>query len=426
MAFIEVRAASGPRVQVFELHTNEACIGRDATCDLQIFESSLAPVHARLLVRRGQIILAPAPGCMKGIRLSDNISRSPIVLKERDVFELGRVTFAARYIDAESPLGTAMDSYQVIRVLESEANSVRRYLARSQDGEIVEITIVEAHVEASEAKQWLGQIERCQGRNAYLREIVGSGYFFRRPYCIERIGMNAAASELGRGLRLSQIDRVVYSDILCLPVEGIVAILAQVAHGLAELHTTWGPHGALEPRTIHLSEGGAVHLIRPGPNVHDRTTEIKPIRSGDGSDHPAGVHRLREVHQGARGGLLDPTYSFLAPERRMGLAASVEDDLWALGVLARHLLGRRPRSDWPNALDDLLVPARNSTPEERGQNIEALGERLRDEAYRQGMDPSVSHISRLVRLFATDLSGPLGLSKWTKEARLDATRASDA
>lgn len=426
MAFIEVRAVCGARVQAFELHTDDAFIGRDDACDLQVFESSLAGSHARLLVRRGQVILAPAPGCMKGIRLADNISRSPIVLKEKDVFELGNVTFAARYVTSMSPLGEMVDAYRVIRTLESEVNCVRRYLGQDKDGELVELTVLEAHVAEPEATRWLQQIEQSRHENAYLREIIGTGYFDSRPYCIEKLGRGESASELGRGLRLSQVDRVVYTDVLCLPVEAVVAILAQVAHGLAELHRVWGPHGGLEPRTVHLREDGAVHLIRPGPIAQDRIEEIKPMRMDANflaQERDSGV---RKVRHGSRGGLVDPTCSFLAPERRMGFEPSVEDDIWALGVLARHLLGRRPRNDWPNALDDLLIPTRSIAPEQRAQNVETLGHRLREEAHRQGMDPSVSHISRLVRLLLRDLSSPLGLSKWTKHVILDATRNSDA
>ena len=396
MAFLEVRAACGARANVFELHTEDASIGRDAECSLQMFDPSIAVRHARLMVRRGELILAPAPGCPKGVRLSERVLRSPVVLAAGEVFELGRVVFSARIIHGESPLGQDLDGFEVLHELESEAKDVRRYRGHDAFDKPVEIALLEDAVPDKKGDAWLERMAYCAGRKSeHLREILGCGRFMGRPYAVERLE-DAEVLPPG-GLRLSQVERVVYTDALSLPIELVIAVLAQVAQGLASLHEHWGPHGALEPRTVLLGINGSVRLIRPGP------LSI-PIR--EMSSEPNSKIRTYSA-------LRDPSMSFLAPERRMGQGASYSDDVWALGVLARHLLGRRPRKDWPEALDDLLVPIRANTPELRAEAFEALGVRMRALAHTLGLDPSVSHISRLVKLLASDLSRPLGVSKWT-------------
>ena len=70
--FIEVHIRAGCRIQRFELFGDEIKIGRAESCELQLFEPSIELVHAKLLKRRERIILAPAPGSIKGVRLIDS------------------------------------------------------------------------------------------------------------------------------------------------------------------------------------------------------------------------------------------------------------------------------------------------------------------------------------------------------------------
>ena len=80
-------------------------LGRAESCELQLFEPSIELVHAKLLKRRERIILAPAPGSIKGVRLIDSLIRSPVVLEKNSVFEIGRVIVQAEIVDERSPLG---------------------------------------------------------------------------------------------------------------------------------------------------------------------------------------------------------------------------------------------------------------------------------------------------------------------------------
>ena|GEM_PF-4296602 len=399
---------AGCRIQRFELFGEEVKIGRAESCELQVFESSIEPIHAKLLKRRERIILAPAPGSIKGVRLIDSLIRSPVVLEKNRIFEIGRVIVQAEIVDERSPLGEVFNGYTVFRPIQRDSRLVRRYLAVNSSGDLAELCLLSKGIPEAQNKHWLQRYNTSGLIDEKFDKDIVLGEFDERAFLLEPRSSSDMSDNQTYGVRLSELDLFIEEDRLHLPVETVVAILAQIAEGLARLHSRFGPHGRIWPRTVHLHANGAVQILVPGPSMGSLSNDFEPIYSfsvGNQENIPRHIQFLNE---------LNPSSEYLAPERRLNHEATIKDDIWALGVLARHLLGRRPRKDWPERLDNILVSARSTQPDARASDIAEIGQRLRDVAYQLDLDPSISHISRVVRLFASDLSRPLAVSEWTK------------
>ena len=405
---MEVHVRVGSRIQRFELFGDDVTIGRASSCELQLFESSTEPVHAKLLKRRGHIILTPGPGSIKGVRLIDSLIRSPVIIDRNSIFEVGRVTMQAEIIDERSPLGESFNGYKVFQAIQRDSRLVRRYLAVNSHGNLAELCMLSKEVERPHGENWLQRFSGawCLDKNDSSEVVFGE--FDGRTFLLEPRSSSAKSGNETYGVRLSELDLCIDDGRLHLPVETVVAILAQVAEELAKLHQSIGPHGRIWPRTVHLHANGSVQILVPGPSTGSITDDFEPIYSfsvGERDELPRHIQFLNE---------LNPSSEYHAPERRLDMQETVKDDIWALGVLARHLLGRKFRNDWPKRLDEVLVSARTTKPEVRAADILEIGQRLRDTAYELGLDPSISHISRVVHLFTSDLSRPLAVSEWTK------------
>ena len=314
----------------------------------------------------------------------------------------------AEIVDERSPLGEVFHGYTVFRPIQRDSRLVRRYLAVNSQGELAELCLLSKGVPEGQNKHWLNRYNISDLRDETKDKEVVLGEFDERAFLLEPRSSSDMSDNHTYGVRLSELDLFIEEDRLHLPVETVVAILAQIAEGLARLHRSFGPHGRIWPRTVHLHANGAVQILVPGPSAGSMKNDFEPIYSvslGNRENIPRHIQFLNE---------LNPTSEYLAPERRLDQQATIKDDIWALGVLARHLLGRRPRKDWPESLDNILVSARSTQPDARASDIAGIGQRLRDVAYQLGLDPSISHISRVVRLFASDLSRPLAVSEWTK------------
>ena len=263
-----------------------------------------------------------------------------------------------------------------------------------------------------DTKRWTQKIANTD----FVEGAFSSKYFLEefdeRAFLLEPRTSSLEFENQTYGVRLTELDVLIDAGQLHLPVEAIVAILAQIAESLALYHKSFGPHGRVWPRTVHLHANGAIQILLPGPSTGNVNQDFDPIYShsvGGREQVPRHLEFLTELHA---------TREYLAPERRLEQRATVRDDIWALGVLARHLLGRQRRKDWPDELDQILVSARHAEPEVRASDIAKIGQELRDGAYGLGLDPSISHISRVVRLFAADLSRPLAVSQWTKREEI--------
>jgi hypothetical protein len=177
------------------------------------------------------------------------------------------------------------------------------------------------------------------------------------------------------GVRLAHVARAVAQGRLHLPIEARVAIAAQVTDAVAAAHIVWGPHGGIEPRSVQLGLGGSVSLLRAGP---------RPRGFDDPERRP-----------------------FLAPERCYGAPATIEADAFSAGAIARLLGAFDNDSGWPEELRFTIARLRAEAPPERPRDLRCVARALREAACARGLDPSVAHVARVVRLLAPSLARPL-------------------
>ena len=370
MPRVRVRVAWGLRVEFHEVDSDAVVIGRDDEADLRIDHPSIADRHARLLTRRGRLILVDLRNQGKGIRLGQRRIRAPVTVEPTDRFELGEVQVEARITDEAGLVGSEVGGWRVVSEMDSADLDVRRYHVLPGSGEAghAELAAACALVETAEVERWYGRgREQSAETRKHIPGILGHGQHAGRPYLIEGVA---------GGVRLSSVTRAVSQSNLRLPAEAAVLILSQVLEAAAAYHAEWGPHGAIEPRLIQLGIDGSLSLLRPGPDP---------------------------------GGFEDPDRRpFLAPERKYGAPVSTAADAWAVGRLEPFLLGGGARPDWPAELHELLGHLCAPTPEPRPRGLSRVAGALRSAANRCGLDPSMAHVARVARLLASRAGRPLG------------------
>lgn len=328
MTRLRVRVECGSRVELHEV-SGDAAIGRAADCELQIDHDTVAPRHARICLRRGRVILVDLGGSQKGVRIDGTNIGAPVTLNPGDTFEIGEVSLSVWPVDVASLVGQTVDGFCVFCELDALDDDVRRFRARAQDG-----------------------------REAELVALAGV------PYAIDIVEA---------GMRLSNVVEAVSQDNLHLPIETAVVVLASLCEAVADRHRELGPHGAVEPRLIHLTRHGAVRLLGAGPS---------PARLDDPARRP-----------------------YLAPERRYGGPPTKAADAWSVAALAGTLVGARRAL--PAPLDAVLEPLSSLEPSLRSSDVRGVARQLRDTAHALGLDPSVAHVQRLVGLYAVDHPRPL-------------------
>jgi hypothetical protein len=151
------------------------------------------------------------------------------------------------------------------------------------------------------------------------------------------------------------------SGKLRLPLEGWVAIVAQVAEAAGALHLGGEAHGSIEPRRIQLGQDGSIGLLRPAT-------------PGTGT---------------------------------------IEGDIVAIGRIARMLLGSEgiKRADWKRSFDPVLGSLLRPPKERAGGHLAEAARTLRSVAHEELLDPSTAHIARLVRLLSAERETPLAKPK---------------
>src|SRR5262245_19238727 len=129
MALVRFRVASRGRVEIHEVAGSEIEIGRDESCVLVVHHSSVAPRHARVLVRRGRLILADLGVAKTGTTRGRGRVLAPVTLSPDDTFSLGEVAFSARSIsDVDRGLDdSASLGVEVRAEIDSADTGVRRY-----------------------------------------------------------------------------------------------------------------------------------------------------------------------------------------------------------------------------------------------------------------------------------------------------------
>ncbi len=125
--------------------------------------------------------------------------------------------------------------------------------------------------------------------------------------------------ELVRGQTLKQVLQTALP-----PVELTLDIVMQIAQAMQVAHASGLVHGDLKPSNLILDPNGKVRILDFGLASQADPQATTSLQQAD----PQG------------------TISYMAPERLMGAASSVQTDVYALGVILYELLtGQRPFAD---------------------------------------------------------------------------------
>ncbi len=362
-----MRLSAGPQVERHVFAADDVLLGSGDTADLVIDHRTVAPRHARLLVRRGRLVLVDVGGSGKGVRVGDKTISAPVVLERNQAFELGDVEVSAWIDDEPSLVDERVANHEVLCEIDSIDSCTRRYRVRSPAGELAEMSVLGRGLGPELIDAWYGRSHAASGAGGpHLTAILAHGAIRERPYLIESVPA---------GVRAAPLLRAVSQSGLRVPAEAVVAIGAQAASAAMANYRSWGPHGAIEPRAIQLGVDGSVTLLRPGPRPQ-------------GFDDP--VRR-----------------PYLSPRRRHGTEAALADDAWSVGRLIADLLGPVLRDDWPRGLAGTLASLSDEAPATRAAALEGVADELIARAHDAGLDPSTRHVGAVARLLAPSVERQL-------------------
>ncbi len=343
---IRIRISSRGRVEYFDLDGADAVLGKGDGAALSIDHPSIARRHARLLLRRGRLILAELGGLV--VRGGERL-RAATTLEEGEAFRLGDVE-AAAWVREPALSGRLFDRVLLLAECDPIVGGTRRYHA-THEGRSAEVTVLEPGAFAPhELAEWSARLEQTR---RLAPPLLASGALDGRPAIAERVPV---------GIRVSSLLDNLESGRVAVSLEVALAVVRRLAESLSSIHHADGPHAGLVPGAVQLGLDGDVVLLRPGPRPMDPR------------------HHDR----------------WSSPTRRMNLPPSIADDAYALARLGEALAGKA-------ALQDAL--AGSASIRTRGAFVEWTAALL-PLCDRLQVDPSAAHVARVVRLLS-DRARPL-------------------
>ncbi|MFO0726925.1 MAG: serine/threonine-protein kinase [Myxococcota bacterium] len=345
MASIRVSLAASPRAEVHQLEGSMITLGSGPLADLMLPHSSIQPVHARLLLRRGRLLLVGTASGARAVRVGTRPVYAPVVLGEGASFGLGDLELSATLAQ---PLFLPMAGRTVLgQALEVERptdGGIRRFSLVGSEAELIVSVEPARRLEA-----WLSAQQRPADTGRRFAPLAAIG---------EVEGHAAMIEALPASVRLARAFEEAEAGHLSIPLPSRLHILGELLAAVGLHHERIGAHGAVDPEHVALATDGTVLLLRSGPE-------------------PRAARRT------------------LAPERRRGGRPSKAADVWSLGRIAADL--------WHDAegLADLkkrMLRLSRAEPERRPLDLLALSEEVHAASVRLGLDPSTGHTARLARL----------------------------
>ncbi len=338
MASVRFVVARRGRVEVHERPGPDLFLGRGPRADLTIDDERLAERHLHILVRRGRILVTDLGRGRAALARGGERVRAPITVAPDEVLRLQdlRLSFAVADPDWPSLVGAEVDGVCVANEHATPDATVRAF--RLADD------------------RWIS-VRRARRTLATALPLPDG-----RCAVVESEGPQIPATAL-----FDALD----AGLIAVPAEVSAVLACHLAEGVAQHHTRRGPHGAIEPRRLHLGLDGSVRLWSPGPDV-------------DLADP-----------------LLDP---FLAPERRYGLSPSLAADAYAVGVLGRRLLAPHPNL---GRLREVLTPLFATRPQERPRDLNEVARALATATAEAGLDATYQHAARAIRAIAGPMLRPI-------------------
>jgi hypothetical protein len=364
VALVRFRAECRGRIELHEIDKAEIEIGRSTECDFVIDHQTVAPRHARILLRRGRLILADLGRWKTGTTRGRERVLAPVILEPGERFGVGDVALSAWPLvgKGRSLVGSRLGEGTVISEIDSPDRELRRYRVMLPRGANAELCVAKREIDDRELEAWLTNARKSQvRRHDHVPPVLGVGLLDDGGfYLLEQIPV---------GLRLAALIAGIERGAVRLPVEAAIAIVAHVAQSVAAMNDVWGPHGAIDSRRVHLGIDGSALLMRPGPSV------VQPDAFAD---------------------------TYLAPERRYGSEPSIAADAFALGVLGKTVLASRP--DCPTRIRAICCWLAHADPRRRPRDLQEVAHELRMAAQGAGLDPTFGHVARVTRLLSTSVS----------------------
>jgi hypothetical protein len=364
MALVRLRVACRGQAELHEVDGPDIEIGRDPSCDLFVEHSSLAPRHARVLIRRNRLILTDLGTARTGTSRSGERVLAPVALTDGESFTLGDVSFAA-WLAGEGDRGLRgreLSQGLVTAELASEDIRVRRYEVRMRDNTRAELAVSTPDVPRPIALAWLARMKTSGSQVPHLAPLLACEMIDGRPAILEAVP---------EGVRVSRLIEAAQSGMIGVPVEAMIVVLAHLAGAVAALGTSIRAHGAIDPAAVQLGMDGSIALLRPGPFPDDRS--------------------LRD--------------ELVAPERRFSFEATPEGDAFALGKIGALLLSLA--DGCPPRMRAICSWLAHAEPRRRPADLGTLASELRLAAMRDGLDPTYGHVARAVHALAPTRSRPL-------------------
>lgn len=357
MSTIRLLVRHRAQAEIHELTRSEILLGSGEEADLIISHPSVARAHARLLVRRGRLVLVDLSNPGKITRIGPARLRAPAAVPERALFHLGEVAISGVVLpDRAALVGRVFAGFRAI----AERPSVDPFLRRAivaRDDQLGELSVVESHAPEALRREWIEKVLASSHEpRPHLAKLAAFGVEDDTTFAIEA---------LPAGLRLTALLDAMARGHVSLPIEARISILAQSAEAIASVHAAWGAHGALDGDAYHLGVDGSLHLVRPGVS--------------------------RDYAEGS-----PPT--FFAPERRAGRPPSKPADAWSLARLGKALERDRAKIPWPDSVGRRLRELGDRQTDRRPADLAVIAAEFRAAAHQAGLDPSTGHLARVVRL----------------------------
>lgn len=365
MGWVRFRVAWRGLVELHEVLGQDLMIGSDPRCDLVITHPTVARRHAKVLIRRGRLLLLDVGQSKQGTTRGKERLAAPVTLAPGESFGVGEVQVRAWSIAAEERglVGQELPQGRVVAELESFDPALRLYRVEAVGGRAELMVPQEA---AQGVDFWRARLNRALA----ARLAPGTSL-------LELDGAPALLEPIPDGIRLNFLLEAVEAGRCQLPPSMALLALFDLLEGLIALSGPFGPHGALAPCRAHLGTDGMISLLRPGPQTLPQRSDHSPPERGPLADPPA-------------------------------VGPSAAADLYALGVILKRLT----QASGPGglaALNALAVWFCHADPSCRPASLEEAHAAAQEVARAlPALGQARRQLANLVRLLCPDSSRTLG------------------
>lgn len=342
-----IRAEVGGAVEWHERDGEDLTFGRNPVCSVRLAHRTVAPMHARLWVRRSRLLLLDLGSARRGTVVCGRRIGAPVVVEPGEAVGIGDVSLRLEHLDEveRGPAGAVLDVGRVGKEVEPSGPGLRRFELSGNR----ELVLAGPGVDAALWRERVGLAHR----SVHLSTVQVWTSWRGRPALVEHVPP---------GARLSRLLAAETQGRVSAPLGARALIAAQLAAAVRERHGSGLAHGTITASSIHLSVDGRVVLLVPAPSP---CAPDDPVASA---------------------------------ARRHGGPVGFGDDRWALSRLGAQALRLEERR---RLLEVLRRWAGTEGALEPGDVLEAVRE--------EGLDPAPAALGRLVRVLLALEAGPVVL-----------------